>query len=58
MMRSDPERATALGELVVKNTYRTLMTRRMKGCYVYCVDTTLADRFRARLVEALATRPA
>ena len=54
MMRSDPERATALGELVVKNTYRTLMTRGMKGCYVYCVDTALADRLRGRLVDASA----
>lgn len=23
---------------IIKNTYRTLMTRGMKGCYIYCVD--------------------
>ncbi len=45
MMRSDPEGANALGDLVVKNTYRTLMTRGMKGCYVYCVDTVSPTGF-------------
>jgi uncharacterized protein len=25
-------------DLIIKNTYRTLMTRGMKGCYVYCTD--------------------
>lgn len=36
-------------EATVRNTYRTLMTRGMKGCYVYCVDPALAERLRARL---------
>ncbi len=49
MLESDPERATALADLIVKNTYRTLMTRGMKGCYVYCVDSGLANRLRSRL---------
>lgn len=26
---------------IIKNTYRTLMTRGMKGCYVYCLDKEL-----------------
>ncbi|MGR6001449.1 DNA/RNA helicase domain-containing protein [Bacillus cereus] len=26
---------------LVKNTYKTLMTRGMKGCYVYCCDREL-----------------
>ena len=26
---------------IIKNTYRTLMTRGMKGCYVYCTDKKL-----------------
>jgi len=32
--------ATALGkaDLIIKNTYRTLMTRGTKGCYVYSTD--------------------
>lgn len=28
-------------EQLVRHTYKTLMTRGMKGCYVYCVDETL-----------------
>ena len=35
-----------LANKIIKNTYRTLMTRGMKGCYVYCVDKGLADYLR------------
>jgi len=38
MLKEDPERAQALGDAIVKNTYRTLMTRGMKGCYTYSTD--------------------
>ena len=31
---------------IIKNTYRTLMTRGMKGCYVYCTDSQLSDYFK------------
>ena len=34
---------------IIKNTYRTLMTRGMKGCYVYCIDSQLSDYFKACL---------
>jgi DUF2075 family protein len=50
MMKADPERARSLADMIVKNTYRTLMTRGMKGCYVYCTDAALASYFRSRLV--------
>ncbi len=32
---------------IIKNTYRTLMTRGMKGCYVYFVDKETEDYFRS-----------
>lgn len=48
-LKTDPEIARDLGDLIVKNTYRTLMTRGMKGCYVYCTDRPLAERLRSRL---------
>jgi hypothetical protein len=40
-----------LGEtdLVIKNTYRTLMTRGMKGCFIYCTDAETLEYFRSRL---------
>lgn len=31
------------------DTYRTLMTRGVKGCYVYCVDAALAGHLRSHL---------
>lgn len=40
--KTDPEEADKIAEEVIKNTYRTLMTRGMKGCYVYCCDEELA----------------
>lgn len=33
-------------DLIIKNTYRTLMTRGMKGCYVYCTDAETREYFR------------
>lgn len=36
-------------DLIIKNTYRTLMTRGMKGCYIYCTDKETADYFRSRI---------
>ena len=39
--RKDPNEANKIADQIIKNTYRTLMTRGMKGCYVYCVDEEL-----------------
>ncbi len=52
LAKDDPARARELADRIVKNTYRTLMTRGLKGCYVYCVDQALAEHLRARLVRA------
>lgn len=49
LRKSDPGRAQALADAIIKNTYRTLMTRGMKGCYVYCTDAPLAAYLRSRL---------
>ena len=38
VLKTDPEGAKKKADLIIKNTYRTLMTRGMKGCYVYCTD--------------------
>ena len=34
---------------IIKNTYRTLLTRGMKGCYVHCCDKSLAKYLAAQL---------
>jgi DUF2075 family protein len=54
-LKADPKKAIAEADLIVKNTYRTLMTRGMKGCYVYCSDEETAGYFRSRIAsETLA----
>ena len=49
MFREDPERASEIAEEVIKNTYRTLMSRGMKGCYVYCCDDQLQKYMKERI---------
>jgi uncharacterized protein len=55
-MEADPTGATKRLDIIIKNTYRTLMTRGMKGCFVYCTDKETANFFKSRLqvVEASA----
>ncbi len=36
-------------ERLIKNTYKTLLTRGQKGCYVYCEDKDLADYIRRNI---------
>lgn len=47
--KENPERAQKLADEIIKNTYRTLMTRGMKGCYVYCTDSKLATYLKSCL---------
>lgn len=49
LMRSQPTEVKNRLDLIIKNTYRTLMTRGMKGCYIYCTDRETADYFRSRM---------
>lgn len=37
-LRSDPELAKKRADEIIRNTYRTLMTRGMRGCFIYCTD--------------------
>lgn len=49
MLKADPVRALELADRVIKNTYKTLMTRGMRGCFVYFVDEEAGRFFRSRL---------
>lgn len=40
-------------DLIIKNTYRTLMTRGMKGCYIFCVDKETNDYFKKSINQYL-----
>ena len=49
MYKNNPEKALKIADEIIKNTYRTLMTRGQKGCYIYCEDKCLSDYLRARI---------
>jgi hypothetical protein len=44
-LKEKPEELTTL----IKNIYRVLISRGMKGCYIYCRDEKLRDYLRSRL---------
>ncbi|NLC66642.1 MAG: DUF2075 domain-containing protein, partial [Clostridium sp.] len=49
LFNEDPEKAFEISERIIKNTYRTLMSRGQKGCYVYCVDKELGEYLNNRI---------
>jgi DUF2075 family protein len=48
--------ADARADRIIKNTYRTLLSRGQKGCYVYCTDAETAEYFAkmAAMIPAMA----
>lgn len=51
LFKADPEAAKKRSDEIIRNTYRTLLTRGMKGCYVYCTDKKLAAYLSSRLLS-------
>ena len=49
MYKENPDEALARADEIIKNTYRTLLTRGMKGCYIYCTDPGMREYIRKRL---------
>ena len=39
----------ALADLIIKNTYKTLMSRGQKGCFIYCEDKELGKYIKNKL---------
>lgn len=48
-LTEDKDSALKIADNIIKNTYRTLMTRGMKGCYIYCCDKELSNHFSSLL---------
>ena len=46
-MKESPIEAELKADEIIRNTYRTLMTRGMKGCYVYFADNATAEYFKS-----------
>ncbi len=51
LLKNHPEKGRSILDRIIKNTYRTLMTRGMKGCYVYCTDKETEVYFRSCIGE-------
>ena len=51
LVKENPEGTRKRLDAIIKNTYRALMTRGTKGCYVYFVDKETERYFKARLGE-------
>ncbi len=47
LLKTHSDAARQKADLIIKNTYRTLMTRGMKGCYIYCTDPETQAYFQA-----------
>jgi DUF2075 family protein len=45
-LKINPELARKKVDEIIKNTYRTLMTRGLKGCYIYSVDEETNQYFK------------
>jgi len=45
-IKNNPDYWKPLLKTIIKNTYRTLMTRGMKGCYIHCSDSETQKYFR------------
>ncbi len=49
LIKENPDKAKIILDLIIKNTYRTLMTRGLKGCYVYFIDKESENYFKEGL---------
>ena len=50
-LKERPDEARRKADRIIRNTYRMLLTRGMKGCFVYFADPALAQHFRELVVE-------
>lgn len=49
MYKKNQTYALELADKIIKNTYRTLMTRGQKGCYIYCTDKKLNEYLKKKI---------
>ena len=49
LYKENKEEALRRSDEIIKNTYRILMTRGIKGCYIWCEDDVLRNYFKDRL---------
>jgi len=54
LFKNNPDEALARADTIIKNTYRTLMTRGQKGCYIYSTDPE-TNAYFAEMAKAVIT---
>ncbi len=52
LMKKDPIEAYRVADEIIKNTYRVLLTRGQKGCYIFCMDKKLGAYFKKKIKHA------
>ena len=40
-----------LADRIIRNTYKTLLSRGQKGCYIFCEDAGLSEYIKQRLEQ-------
>ena len=50
-LSEDENSALNKADEIIRNTYRTLMSRGMRGCYIYCTDKKTSEYFKKSLKE-------
>jgi DUF2075 family protein len=56
LLKENPRDAARVVDDIVKNTYRTLMTRGQKGCYLFCTDRETNEYFSNLIDQAHQVR--
>jgi DUF2075 family protein len=56
LAEADPEAPDALTDELIKNTYRTLMTRGLQWCYLSVCDPQLEAYLRRRIARMQVTQ--
>lgn len=51
LYKESPSEAKNRADEIIKNTYRTLLTRGMKGCYIYCTNSGMSAYLKKRLEQ-------
>ena len=54
MLKSSPKEATMTFDDYVRNIYRVLMSRGMKGCYLYICDDNLRNYIKGLIADMCA----
>jgi DUF2075 family protein len=50
-LKNDEVAALKKADEIIRNTYRTLMSRGMRGCYIFCTDRATNEFFKQAIEE-------